>query len=86
MTGRRVYEDTPPHLYEPGDYGRHHGEWWCRAPVNADGVSYPGRLLTHRVEEHEDRTISVSPSILNAYGDGEQVWHGYLERGVWRAC
>ncbi len=34
----------------------------------------------HAITEHEDGTITVSPSIYDA-PDG---WHGYLERGVWR--
>jgi len=35
---------------------------------------------THKVIEHEDGTISVSPSIV---GNGI---HGYLEHGIWRDC
>jgi hypothetical protein len=41
-----------------------------------------GRLSGHQVVEHEDGTITVSPSILT--GRGERQWHGYLEHGVWR--
>lgn len=40
-----------------------------------------GALRTHTVTEHEDGTITVSPSIFDA-PDG---WHGFLERGVWRS-
>jgi len=43
----------------------------------------------HLVVEHEDGTITVSPSILwgkdqmPAYPD--TWWHGFLERGEWRS-
>jgi hypothetical protein len=37
----------------------------------------------HTIVEHEDGTITVSPSILVTGSHGKQ-WHGYLERGVWR--
>jgi hypothetical protein len=40
-----------------------------------------GNLSGHSVTEHDDGTITVSPSILD---DGRSVWHGYLERGAWR--
>lgn len=34
---------------------------------------------THRIDEHEDGTITVTPSIFDA-PDG---WHGHLVRGEW---
>lgn len=48
-----------------------------------DPQSRVGRLGDHSVVEHEDGTITVSPSILNAGGG---TWHGFLEHGVWRSC
>jgi hypothetical protein len=42
-----------------------------------------GNLRNHEVTEHEDGTITVSPSIL-CTGHFDKQWHGYLERGVWR--
>jgi hypothetical protein len=42
-----------------------------------------GHLARHTVTEHEDGTITVSPSILMACHDGGQR-HGFLERGRWR--
>ncbi len=59
------------------------GIWICRTPPNAVGRSYSGDLRRHNVLEHEDGTISVSPSIQVDDGEGHG-WHGYLERGVWR--
>lgn len=55
-------------------------------------------LQRHTVIEHDDGTITVSPSIRVSGPDKTQprgpddrypdieLWHGYLEGGVWRAC
>lgn len=40
-----------------------------------------GSLRKHTVEEHEDGTISVTPSILTSNGMTQR--HGYLRIGVW---
>jgi hypothetical protein len=87
MQGRRLpdgakwYGDDPD-AAQPGDYGRvlQDGEWgWrCRTPNG-----YGGDLRNHNVIEHENRTITVSPSIL-VMSPPQASWHGYLERGVWR--
>lgn len=56
--------------------------WMARTPNG-----HYGDLSAHDVVEHEDGTITVSPSILvSTTQDGKpvEVWHGYLERGVWR--
>lgn len=92
MQGRRL--DIPEDGYEaaarvlkPGDYGRDPaGTWFVRPPENAEGNSAVGRLTTHRIVEHGDGTITVSPSIHQQYGSGEDLWHGWLERGVWRCA
>lgn len=84
MQGRR--RDDPEGLMQPGDYGRIAGTWHCCTPNG-----HMGNLAQHEVTEHEDGTITVSPSILvtlrctESHRDRE-LWHGYLERGVWRAC
>ncbi|MDD3813297.1 MAG: hypothetical protein PHZ02_01515 [Desulfocapsaceae bacterium] len=66
------------HLLKPGEYGkRKDGVWIVRSP---NGLC--GDLCNHEVVEHDDRTITVSPSIL--ISDGNQTYHGYLEKGVWR--
>jgi hypothetical protein len=93
VTGRRVdlsrvegYEAAAMRL-GPGDFGRDRaGTWFVRPPQNAEGRSIVGRLTTHGVVEHEDGAITVSPSIHQQYGSGETLWHGFLERGVWRSC
>jgi hypothetical protein len=61
-------------------------EWHGNAPGN-----HGCNLSRHKVEEHEDRTITVSPSILIFYTHPDtnqrvELWHGYLEHGVWRSC
>lgn len=94
MQGRRVADETEPHEYEPGDYGRWGDTWYCRtpypAPENDYGPILSGSLGNHEVVEHEDGTITVSPSILTWTEWGPErtrhEWHGYLERGVWREC
>lgn len=88
----RVYLNQDKHLLlQPGDYGRDaRGVWMCRVPVSEHGLS--GDLSAHEVTEHEDGTITVSPSILITMPDPDnpganiEQWHGYLERGVWREC
>jgi hypothetical protein len=77
-----VRKDNPGGLIpNAGEYGRNSiGEWFGWTP-NGHGAN----LSAHDVVEHEDGTITVAPSILVSNHTGE-LWHGYLERGVWRAC
>ena len=84
--GVRVYHEVAEG--EPGPMLKH-GEYWKRA----DGVwmclppgGHLGDLSNHDVVEHDDGTITVSPSILIKGWDVARPWHGYLERGVWREC
>jgi len=88
MKGRRVewpadWRDSQPgdYMKVPPDEGPHRPDgspvWYIRDPAGNVGT-----LLTHTVEEHEDGTITVSPSILDPSPGG---WHGWLERGVWRS-
>jgi len=83
MLGRRVYNKSP-HELDPGDYGRwaaDKGNWYACVP---DGKC--ANLSAHAVTEHEDGSITVSPSILvTQRGELPPEWHGYLERGVWRS-
>lgn len=69
---------------EPGEYGKdENGVWWARVPQANGFYAGPGRLSAHEIIEHDDQTITVSPSIL-VTGHHDRQWHGYLERGVWR--
>ena len=70
-----------------GEYGKNpdDGMWYARPPG-----CHMGSLADHEVTEHEDGTITVSPSILIiGEGVGDCVvpiqWHGHLVRGEWRS-
>ena len=78
---RRDYDDDS--IPNAGEYGKQHGQWYGVPPAPAD---LHANLSNHQVVEHEDGTITVSPSILVSltYPDQHWEWHGYLERGVWR--
>ena len=81
LAGRRLPDGEP--VSEPGDYGRdEYGAWQGMTPNGRIGS-----LAGHDVIEHEDGTITVSPSILVHPDQGgweRKGWHGYLERGIWR--
>lgn len=94
MTGTRV-ADRPwapnagfVHM-PPGGYGRVQQKdgswkWYCRTPTGDQG-----NLGAHEVTEHENGTITVSPSILvttTRAGAEVELWHGYLLAGVWSEC
>lgn len=81
MIGKRRDLGEYEFSLEQGEYGKSpDGKWYCRVPVPGFGT---GGLGKHQVTEHEDGTITVSPSIL-CTGHFDKQWHGYLERGVWR--
>lgn len=87
MKGFRLPDETDfssdlPH----GSYWRRDGRWYCITPNG-----HFGDVSKHTVTEHEDRTLTVSPSILVSTtspnkGNSVELWHGFLERGVWREC
>lgn len=86
MNGRRVYPNEKGEVwFKEGDYGRdpNDGEWKGRPPG-----CHLGSFADHEVVEHDDGTITVSPSILVTHPEpiGIVEWHGYLERGVWRVA
>lgn len=91
MNGRRVYADELGWLcvqLQPGDYGRAtnalaegrpSGWWQVCCPDGSEGSLSPEN---HTVIEHEDGTITVSPSIdISKRKAG--AYHGFLQRGVW---
>ena len=94
MQGRRIYPDQDgyiPDLKQPGDYGCPTAEnikkWWHIITPNGHHGSLNPEV--HKVTEHEDGTITVSPSIIvriRKFGEKEftEVWHGFLEKGSWR--
>ena len=80
--GRRLPDQRGPPLgLEPGDYAWNAatGRWWVSTPNGIVGPIYEPEWT---VTLHEDRTISVFPSIDADGGDGLR-WHGWLKRGNW---
>lgn len=67
-----------PHQLLAGEYCKHEGAWYG-VPPDTDLLA---TFRAHSVVEHEDGTITVSPSIL--VSNGQEEWHGFLEKGVWR--
>jgi hypothetical protein len=86
MQGKR--QDNPNgDMPEPGTYGKgSDGKWFGCPPQSLDSDGFPlaANLSNHQVEEHEDGTITVSPSILITAAHRSKLWHGFLERGEWR--
>lgn len=85
MIGRRIYPDAAGELccyLAEGDYGRDgRGVWFAQPP----GAPWIANLGEHTVVEHDDQTITVSPSIrVEQPGLEPPFWHGFLEAGVWR--
>ena len=56
------------------------GSTWCWYIRDPHGDASSIRFEHHTVEEHEDGTITVSPSIVVTHGG---LWHGWLQRGEW---
>lgn len=83
--GKRVYSNFPEN---PGEYCKHidskgNPHWFVFPP--APGLCC-GSISNHTVVEHDDGTITVSPSILFHKDNIHPAWHGYLEKGIWREC
>lgn len=103
MNGRRlpVVDGKMTMPEKPGDYcGPVHGYtgdklaiFFLKPNARDEGVPAIARSVQHvaipphSFTEHEDGTLTISPSISDTRsgGSGESDgWHGYLERGVWR--
>jgi hypothetical protein len=76
-------------LLKPCEYGKWTDGTWYGCTPNGHGCN----LGAHKIEEHADGTITVSPSIRVStpaqpqYQRPEiELWHGWLEHGVWRDC
>lgn len=95
MIGRRInlQPGQDPIILNESEYAEHpeaKGLWFFRVPGKKElGCVYDknvtGNEAHHSVTEHEDGTITISPSILISDNAGP-LWHGFLERGVWREC
>ncbi len=78
-------KDIEPHLLQGGQYGIWDGLWYGVPPHTELLAGFGDGTTNHKVVEHLDGTITVSPSILVSRGQPDE-WHGYLEQGVWRKC
>ena len=96
MVGRRVYPKPsgfldPSDIAQPGAYGKTdlpekdelksmpRLSWWqVTAPDGTEGAINP---LKNSVIEHDDGTITITPSLdySHLHPGG---WHGYLTRGI----
>lgn len=85
MKGARR-QDKQPHELEAGEYcfdAGGDGRWYLCMP---DGIQCAISPKIHSVMEHEDGSITVSPSIIRYKTTTSPEWHGFLERGVWRSA
>jgi hypothetical protein len=81
VVGKRVEWDAQ--ILNPGEYSRLPDGTWHACSPNGELANLAG----HKVVEHDDGTITVSPSIAVRDphwkpGDPDR-YHGFLERGVW---
>jgi hypothetical protein len=92
--GRRLPDGTKQQDLEPGDYCKVASDgdlkdfWLIRPPNNREGKSIVGHLSpkVHKIVEQQDGTITVTPSIKQMAGSGEnewEFWHGHLVNGIW---
>jgi len=83
MKGKRIYleDDGRVPLLKPGEYLQLDNGTWIGCSPNGHGCN----LASHKVVEHEDGSISVSPSI-RIYDSTGDLWHGFLEKGNWRTA
>jgi len=82
MEGMRVYDRYPSN---PGEYKKLEDgiSWLLCVPTGVHGT------INNRVwsiTEHDDGTITVSPSIKVVCHVEAYNWHGYLEEGIWQTC
>lgn len=81
LTATRTEGYPPPALRASLCLWKHPGDGYFLMFPN--GVV--GALRGHQITEHEDGTITASPSIRIQSHLAPEI-HGYLERNVWRDC
>jgi hypothetical protein len=95
VIGARVFPNAdgwldPAEIYKPARYGRcvaprtegsRTGWWQVTAPDGHVGSLDPS---VHSIVEHEDGTITVSPS-LDFSKRTPGAWHGWLRHGVFES-
>ncbi len=85
MKGRRIHAAAGRHVADalelPGDYGiAEDGALWTILPHGETIRLTPKSAGGWGIEEHEDGTVTVTPSI---FCHSDPPWHGFLRRGVW---
>jgi len=85
MLGKRIYKQNPDdYPQNPGEYMKgENGRWELCLPSGIHGAIND---KIWKIEEHEDGTISVTPSILTKCHVDSYSWHGYLKKGIWEEC
>lgn len=78
FVGQRLPDGSTWFNAPNGSYVKTEHGWFCKTPNG-----HAGNLNAHDVVEHEDGTITVSPSILVSNPQEGQLWHGFLRAGVW---
>lgn len=79
MIGHRLQNKAWDHgLPKPGAYWKVDDVWYGCCP---NGLLC--NLKNHNVIEHQDGSITVTPSILVKAGWRHEQWHGYLTKGEW---
>ncbi|MDH4263965.1 MAG: hypothetical protein OEV78_13085 [Spirochaetia bacterium] len=87
MQGKRVYADINGAIknLNNGEYGfcKHVSEktgqqLWIGKTPNGDIFTLKNGS-NHIIKENEDKTITVSPSIVTGN------WHGWLKNGIWQS-
>jgi len=83
MKGTRVFANEKGYFpqLQPGEYAYSpiFRKWEICSPTGARCSLGP-----HKITEHDDGTITASPSILTTEREHGKAWHGYLEHGQWR--
>lgn len=79
--------DKEPHKLLPGECSKYAGVWYCVPPGHPELIACLGghKVVEHLAVDGSVESISASPSILVSNGQVNE-WHGYLERGEFRAC
>jgi hypothetical protein len=90
MQGRRLSDGTDwSSEWQPGDYAKRDDRYWLVNTPNSELALIDSQRW--KVTEHEDGTVTMSPSILISAisptkGTRVELWHGFLERGIFRSC
>lgn len=86
MRGIWLPDDTKYSRNIPrGSYWKLDGQWYAVTPNG-----HLANISKHKITEHSDHTITVMPSIrvssTHPTRGAIELWHGFLEHGVWRTC